>query len=779
MPTLLTPGFLEIVRYRLTARDRILWDDAEYSWVDTTDREHVLRAPGIATERRVEHREFNPLLESGVIVVQENHWSAATALRIDRDIVCYEDLSEEEREAMMHRLRWVEAFESLYLVDKVRKSPDGYNAAVKTIGDIMAVDEDERRVGVDGRPLAGDQLAAGRTAPSPSQLGRWVRSYARSDGDPLALLKSTHRSGNRVCRLDAVVRRMIHRTAARYCMPNRPTVTLLHERMARTIRRYNSLYGRDLKTPSVRALERAVAEIDDFEKMAGRHGIDYARRYFMPVFPAPVVSVPFERIEIDEWKVSLQVLLEKSHVFQDMSPKQRAAVKRERCWLTVAIDVATRCVVGVSLSRSEPSAVSSLSTLRSIIEDKDELRRRVGARTPWPCSGRPEKVIADKGSAFKANEFQWALRSLEIEPGRPPAGRPHFRGTIERFFGNLETRLISRFDGRTFSSVADKGDYDAEAFAALTVLELERALIRYICDVYHRTPTGVLGGLSPAQAWNRLITTSTIRQRPTAPEMRRAFGTCFKRRVGHRGIRLLGNFYQHAALSEAWEIDGNLMVHAFLDESDLGVVSVQIRKGHWVEARAEDRRFHGLSFDRMAEDVETILARGFPAFVGVENSAHNTEIMDEALKDLDRMASRSRRRAAVFDIDEHLARVAKARTYVGAAFGRADERRNHGAHPAEAEPEVRGFGEDGAWRSAPIRKGPDIEPIPEFDQEYPEGWIPPDEATRTADPSAANIVDVEISNADDPPPDDAVAPERPNKTETHPAAPRRRHRLES
>ena len=763
MPTLLTPGFSEIVRYRLTARDRILWDDAEYSWVDTTDREHVLRAPGIATERRIEHREFNPLLENGVVVVQENHWSAATALRIDRDIVCYEDLSDDEREAIMHRLRWVEAFERLYLVGEVRKSPAGYRQAVGLIADIMAVDEDERRVGADGRPLAGDQPAAGRTAPSPSQLGRWVRSYARSDGDPLALLKSTHRSGNRVCRLDAVVRRMIHRTAARYCMPNRPTVALLHERMARTIRRYNRLYGRDLKTPSVRALERAVAEIDDFEKMAGRHGIDYARRYFMPVFPAPVVSVPFERIEIDEWKVSLQVLLEKSHVFQDMSPKQRAAVKRERCWLTVAIDVATRCVVGVSLSRSEPSAVSSLSTLRSIIEDKDELRRRVGARTPWPCSGRPEKVIADKGSAFKANEFQWALRSLEIEPGRPPAGRPHFRGTIERFFGNLETRLISRFDGRTFSGVADKGEYDAGAFAALTVLELERALIVYICDVYHRMPRGELGGLSPAQAWNRLIAATTIRRRPEADEMRRAFGTRFDRRVGNRGVRVLGCFYRHVAITEAWEADGNLSVDVYLDESDVGIVSVRIREGVWVEATAEDRRFHGLSFDRITEDVETLLSQGFPAFVGVENSDFNAEVMDEALGDLDRMASRSRRRAGVFDADEFAKRIARARKYAEGAFRRTEERRDHGAHPAEAEPVVRGFGEDGRWDDDDdVRFAPNIEL-------WTEGNEPADRPTVDPGQSARSDSTPMRSDEDAPPP----------HPETRPAAPRRRHRLES
>jgi len=58
--------------------------------------------------------------------------------------------------------------------------------------------------------------------------------------------------------------------------------------------------------------------------------------------------------------------------------------------------------------------------------------------------------------------------------------------------------------GTTFSNVSDKGDYDSEKHAAVTLDELERWLVHAITGVYHREVHSALGK-PPLAAWERGI----------------------------------------------------------------------------------------------------------------------------------------------------------------------------------------------------------------------------------------------------------------------------------
>jgi putative transposase len=66
---------------------------------------------------------------------------------------------------------------------------------------------------------------------------------------------------------------------------------------------------------------------------------------------------------------------------------------------------------------------------------------------------------------------------------RPPA-TPHMGGHIERLVGTL-MRALHELPGATFSNPKQRGNYDSEASAVLTLDELERWLTDYIVGVYH------------------------------------------------------------------------------------------------------------------------------------------------------------------------------------------------------------------------------------------------------------------------------------------------------
>src|SRR3546814_13326889 len=56
--------------------------------------------------------------------------------------------------------------------------------------------------------------------------------------------------------------------------------------------------------------------------------------------------------------------------------------------------------------------------------------------------------------------------------------------------------------GATGSNVAARDGYDAEADAAMTLVEFERWLLCQIA-IYHHALHSALGGLCPAQMWER------------------------------------------------------------------------------------------------------------------------------------------------------------------------------------------------------------------------------------------------------------------------------------
>ncbi|MBP0615758.1 Mu transposase C-terminal domain-containing protein [Jiella mangrovi] len=651
-------SFRPVNRYRLGADDRILIDGLQHRWIETNELAYVLRNVEAGVTREVSYEEFERDLHLEKIQVDRGYFSLDSVRRRARNVSRLSDLEPEQLAIVMHRLKWVETFDDLYKKGIVKKSPKRLVEAIPLVGKLLS-DEDEADREPRTRAKRGAAPRTGFDDPSPSQLGRWVREYHAAGEDPIVLNPDYARSGNRLPRLDPVVRRLVEGMAARYCVPTKPSVQQLYERLVRILNYSNRKRATSYVVPSKRTLERAIARIDDFEKMAGRHGAAWARRNYTPAYEGPTATRPLERVEMDEWRVNLMTLCEDAGLWATMSEEQRRGVKRTRCWLTAAIDCATRCILSVYLTTEAPSARSALEGLRWIMTDKESLRREVGAQNWWPCHGKPENLFTDKGAGFKSNEFKVAALSLGIGTLKPNAGLAQFRGKIERLFRSLDQGLVSRFEGRTFSNVLDKGDYESEKCASITCEELNRALIRYICDVYHSTPHGGLGGRSPAQEWNRLVALHGQEIVPGKQEMREVFGVPFERTVGKKGIRLLGTFYQCEDLVQIWMKKQGTKLQLRVDDRDVTEISVEVAPGTWKTATAVGGIEQAVSIERLATSFAALVEAGLPAF-DIDDPVEITKRRDEALQDITDLVRRSAARAGLVDaktLEMQIARI--------------------------------------------------------------------------------------------------------------------------
>jgi hypothetical protein len=136
---------------------------------------------------------------------------------------------------------------------------------------------------------------------------------------------------------------------------------------------------------------------------------------------------------------------------------------------------------------------------------------------------------------------------------------------------------MPRLTGRTFGDIIEKGDYDAEARAALTADDLCAALIRWVVDIYHRLPHDGLDGEAPIDCWNRLVAKWGVSPAPDLRRRRIAFGTGLKRTVSRTGITVQGIRYHETFLAHWFKDAKDPTVNVRWYKEDLGAIEVQLK----------------------------------------------------------------------------------------------------------------------------------------------------------------------------------------------------------
>lgn len=317
-------------------------------------------------------------------------------------------------------------------------------------------------------------------------LYRWVRLY-KDYGRISAILGKPKTGGKGSSRLDPnqeeIIKKYIKNT---YLNSSRTSIN-------KTVRLIMAeCHSKNITPPHENTIRNRIKSLSEEEVMKKRIGSKEAGYKFNPIKGSfPGADFPISVVQIDHTRVDI-ILVDEYY---------RKSYKRP--WLTLAIDVHSRMVVGFYLSFDAPGALGTGLCIAHSILPKEIWLEKIGVKAEWPCWGFMSTIHLDNAKEFRGNMLKMACKNYNINLEFRPIATPHFGGHIERLLGNF-ARHIHDLPGTTFSSPELRKNYDSAGKASLTLPEFEKWLTLYITKVYHVKNHSSLND-SPINKWKEGI----------------------------------------------------------------------------------------------------------------------------------------------------------------------------------------------------------------------------------------------------------------------------------
>lgn len=332
--------------------------------------------------------------------------------------------------------------------------------------------------------------------PSPTTVRRWLKERGCIDARSLKAMVSMSGRVPRAKRLPTFVHRRLHRTAMTYWSSAALTVRGAFDFLKwRLIEINRWLAERKLPAvplPSSETFRKHVRFTECFDTVAAKYGLKEANNRFKACGTGLVAHRPLLLGAMDHTRADFFVVV-------DVDGWRLLG----RPWLTVLIDVYSRCVVGWVLSFEPPSLYSITECIKRANRPKIQMLSGVAANAQLvDIYGKLDEIVVDNGWEFIGTSFESAMTDVGTSIRWAPVKSPTYKAIVERFFGTLNTLLHQRLPGGTFPIAQMRAwELDPRKDAVLTLDQAE-ALLASAVAVYHQELHRTLGD-TPLNVWTK------------------------------------------------------------------------------------------------------------------------------------------------------------------------------------------------------------------------------------------------------------------------------------
>jgi putative transposase len=316
-------------------------------------------------------------------------------------------------------------------------------------------------------------------------LYRWLSGY-KSTGTVTGLLSQKRGRKNGTVFIAEDIEKIIQDTIKNdYLIKERPSIKSVINRIK------IKCLERNLALPSSNTIRNRINKITQYEFLEKRNSKNLVKDKFAPATKKYSADYPLQKVQMDHTRVDL-------HIVDD---EHRTSIGRP--WVTLAIDIYSRMIIGYYLSLDAPSGISVGMCIVNSILQKNKLLDSFELDTEWNIWGKFDNLFTDNGADFRSFSVEQACLVNGIHINFRPIGKKEYGGHIERLIGTTMTE-VHDIPGTTYSNIKEKMDYDSEGNACMTFDEFEKWLLIYITKIYqHNIHSSIK--TSPYNKWKEGI----------------------------------------------------------------------------------------------------------------------------------------------------------------------------------------------------------------------------------------------------------------------------------
>ena len=245
---------------------------------------------------------------------------------------------------------------------------------------------------------------------------------------------------------------------------------------------------------------------------------------------------PYQAVQMDGHRVDCVYVVEVRN--KDNEIRYMTA---QRCWLILTIDVATRCVLGYSLTQEDNyDTTDVLQSFQNSVMPKNETEFTVpGLKVPegggWPDTVIPEleyslpaSIYLDNAKSHLSGLTRYkVLNVLGSTLSYGSVSTPETRGIVERFFRKMEEYGIHRLPSTTGSNPHDPKRKEAEKNAQKykITFEIVCQILEWSIMMQNTRPNDQLDGMSPIDLMKARIKIGGMWPKRATDEQKRQIST--------------------------------------------------------------------------------------------------------------------------------------------------------------------------------------------------------------------------------------------------------------
>ena len=300
---------------------------------------------------------------------------------------------------------------------------------------------------------------------------RLIQRYRETMSPASLLPKVANRGGKGRSRIDPDVEKVIQDHFDEIFRKKQVDITKLKVKsLQREIRDICNLRG--FKPPSWHTVDQRLSAFIEEKKLKSRRKRKGGRSRTMAGGIFPDANFPLDVIQIDHTPLDI-IIVDDVH---------REPIGKP--YLSLAIDVFSRMVMGFSLSLDAPSVFSVGRLISQCILPKQKFLEQIGVDAEWNIFGVMGMIHLDNAGEFRAEDFVPFQEEYLVDIRWRPVATPEYGGHIERLAGTLNG-YIHEEPGSTMGDIIRRAGYDSEGHACYTLDEIEKWLTILITKIYH------------------------------------------------------------------------------------------------------------------------------------------------------------------------------------------------------------------------------------------------------------------------------------------------------